>query len=162
MIGNEAGFASFPTKELVFSNQRGETLHRDTAVTEGKGGDLDPKRLSPCQVDLTDEAGGRGGIDGGRSSVLGGGFDLFRIECERGRRGAGRRLGRENGGKDNGVHDPGSRDWVMAILSVWVISKSGGLVWQKDFSQLAGESVPFCLPRLSTNDYLVFASTFQR
>lgn len=45
----------------------------------------------------------------------------------------------------------------MPILSVWLINKSGGLIFQKDFPT---ESVT--APKLSTNDFLVLAGTFQR
>ena len=45
----------------------------------------------------------------------------------------------------------------MPILSVWLINKSGGLVFQKDFP-----TDSFVIPKLSTNDILVLASTFQR
>ncbi|KAI9221994.1 Sybindin-like protein [Blastocladiella britannica] len=38
------------------------------------------------------------------------------------------------------------------LLSLWIISKSGGLIFQRDFADR--------LSKLSTNDYLVLAGTF--
>src|SRR5689334_10298240 len=39
------------------------------------------------------------------------------------------------------------------FLSLWIINKAGGLIFQRDF-------VPDQLAKLSTNDYLVLAGTF--
>ncbi|KAL7754473.1 hypothetical protein RI367_000454 [Sorochytrium milnesiophthora] len=43
------------------------------------------------------------------------------------------------------------------ILSLWIINKAGGLVYQKDFAQPSSTSG---LAKLSSNDYLVLAGTF--
>lgn len=43
----------------------------------------------------------------------------------------------------------------MPIHSVWLINKAGGLCYQRIFDDSLH-------PRLSTNDFLVMASTFQR
>jgi hypothetical protein len=54
----------------------------------------------------------------------------------------------------------------MAVYGVWLINKSGGLIYQKDFSNQNQNVTPnqnnVTLPKLSTNEYLVLASTFQR
>lgn len=62
----------------------------------------------------------------------------------------------------------------MTIHSIWMINKAGGLCYQKAFDEVAssvpgspissnapGTGMASPIPRLSTNDYLVMASTFQ-
>lgn len=43
---------------------------------------------------------------------------------------------------------------AVTILSVWIVNKAGGLAFHHDYH-------PTALARLSANDYLVLASTFQ-
>lgn len=46
----------------------------------------------------------------------------------------------------------------MVVFGVWIINKSGGLIYQKDFNGGDGAAGG---KGLSTNEYLVLASTFQ-
>lgn len=43
----------------------------------------------------------------------------------------------------------------MTVYTVWIVNKSGGLAYQRTIHEGFH-------PRLSSNDYLVLASTFQR
>ena len=45
----------------------------------------------------------------------------------------------------------------MLVLGCWMINRAGGLILQKSIADPA-----LLPPRLTTNDYLVMASTFQR
>ncbi len=53
---------------------------------------------------------------------------------------------------------------MVPFYGVWIVNKAGGLIYQRTLAAASAEggaAVPFH-PRLTSNDYLVMASTLQR